>query len=573
MALRSPSLRSIAKTKRFFCAAATGNFAPETVTRMTTESGVAGGDDDNTVSASTVHSPRPPMSNGKRRRILEKKKVALNRKGRKSKMIMDWGDDESEGGGRTCQKRPHPGSYANSSQRERFGIRVPDEYAGVRDDRNGGEAAVAASLANDEQPLMTQAKRTTKRKYALLFGYCGSSYGGFQMNEGQKTIQAELELALLRSGLILPTNFGYPWKYGWSVSGRTDKGVHAAGQVFSCKLEVVVAENETANAAAPAQTTTLDDIRHLINGQLPPFMEVLDVARTTRNFCAKTQRHRARYQYLVPSFLLHDDLASLFESSVQEPDLTVPTLRADSVEHLQSRLGSYRASPRQLERLRVALGEYQGTHTFHNFTKGMAPLEDRSRRFIESFQAHDPILLSNVEWIPTTVIGQSFLLHQIRKMIGMAVRVARGGAAASSSSNVRAKTTTIDDLRSALSSPDSLRVPTAPAQGLFLDMSMYDGYNHRRGLMKQDQEMHLLDIAWGREDDEESPACERYRSFRDRIVQHIGREEKEAAHFLQYLFREHRTADSHEAVGTGLSHGEAGPSSDSDEGDDDGNSP
>ena len=33
-----------------------------------------------------------------------------------------------------------------------------------------------------------------------------------------------------------------------------------------------------------------------------------------------------------------------------------------------------------------------------------------------------------LEWIPTQVVGQSFLLHQIRKMTSLAIDVARGCA-------------------------------------------------------------------------------------------------------------------------------------------------
>jgi hypothetical protein len=236
---------------------------------------------------------------------------------------------------------------------------------------------------------------------------------------------------------------------------------------------------------------------------------------------------------MVPSFMLHHDLPELFESAIRDPDRTVvPALDRGSVEQLQSRLLNYRISAGQLDRFRDVLSAYQGTHPFHNFTKGMAPLEDRSRRFIETFQALDPVVLSGFEWIPTEVVGQSFLLHQIRKMIGLALRVARKSP--STAAEAAVTTTAMDDLEHALSSPDSVHVPTAPAQGLFLDMSLYGGYNHRKGL---NQGQHRLpDIAWGR--DEGTPAHERYRSFRDRVVQHIGKQEREEANFLQYLFRE-----------------------------------
>jgi tRNA pseudouridine38-40 synthase len=449
--------------------------------------------------------PNSTNSNGGKRRQAEKKSKGWKRA--KGTFIRD---DASDGGyGHGASRSPHLGSYANAGQRERFGVVVPEEP-----DTNAIEPDQNAT----EQTIVKRAKR----KFALLLGYVGSGYGGFQMNEEQRTIQAELELALLRSGLLLRSNFGCPWKYGWSVSGRTDKGVHAAGQVVSCKLEVVTEES----AGSSGLTSTEDDIRNLINEHLPSSMQVLDVVRTTRNFCAKTQRHRVRYQYLVPSFMLHCNLSELFGSAAPDPESDTPLLSRESVEELQSQLANYRASPRQLDALRSALSTYHGTHSFHNFTKGMTPLEDRSKRFIESFEAGEPILLSGFEWIPTTVVGQSFLLHQIRKMIGLALLVASEAS----------RSRTLDELKHALSKADSVRVPTAPAQGLFLDMSVYETYNHRKN---KSQNSEVQDIPWGREG--ESPALKRYQAFRDRLLDHVGKQELEEANFLQYLYRQYST--------------------------------
>jgi hypothetical protein len=105
---------------------------------------------------------------------------------------------------------PHRGSYANPAQRKLFHVELP------------------ADTTPQEQGDTTAATiKRSKRKVAFLLGYLGTDYAGFQINEGQRTLQAEFELALLRCKLLDPRNFGYPTKYGWSTSGRTDKGVHA----------------------------------------------------------------------------------------------------------------------------------------------------------------------------------------------------------------------------------------------------------------------------------------------------------------------------------------------------------
>lgn len=50
-------------------------------------------------------------------------------------------------------------------------------------------------------------------------------------NEGARTVEAELELALYLAGVVSKDNFGNLRKVSWTRSGRTDKGVHAAAQV------------------------------------------------------------------------------------------------------------------------------------------------------------------------------------------------------------------------------------------------------------------------------------------------------------------------------------------------------
>lgn len=48
-------------------------------------------------------------------------------------------------------------------------------------------------------------------------------------------------------------------------------------------------------------------------------------------------------------------------------------------------------------------------------------------QYIISFETEDPIILKGqIEWIPTCVVGQSFLLHQICKMISLGAVVAHG---------------------------------------------------------------------------------------------------------------------------------------------------
>jgi tRNA pseudouridine38-40 synthase len=68
---------------------------------------------------------------------------------------------------------------------------------------------------------------------------------------------------------------------------------------------------------------------------------------------------------------------------------------------------------------------------YHNFTYMKHPSETSALRYITSFTSSDPMILGadSAEWVCLSVVGQSFLLNQIRKMVALVVEVVRGAAA------------------------------------------------------------------------------------------------------------------------------------------------
>jgi len=423
-----------------------------------------------------------------------RKRKAEERIGKKKTSKKEAGYHHTRGDNKP-DKEVHPGSYANPVQRELFNVELPSE--------------------EDEATSKTR----VKRKVAFLLGYLGTRYTGFQINQGQQTLQGEFELALLRCNLLRRSNFGFPFKYGWSTSGRTDKGVHACAQVGSAKIELL-----------PDQT--LGDVRDELNKVLPADFRVLDVKRATKNFCAHTQRDRVRYQYMIPSFMFCDiaEMRSMFErmgATKNDRSLADP-LSAEEVAQVAAQLKGIRVVEAQLNSLREALKCYEGTHSFHNFTRGVKATEARATRFIEYFRVEDPIVFDDgTEWIPTQVLGQSFLLHQIRKMVCMAIDVTRGAAP-------------LETIPRALSKSSDIRISPAPAQGLYLDMSFYHGYNRR----SQQSNPDLPDLDWTKEGSEE---FEMWKEFRNGVVmKHVAEEEAREGNFIKHLFVQEFIFDYHE---------------------------
>ena len=154
----------------------------------------------------------------------------------RSKGYEDKGDD----GEVLDTNAPHPGSYA-------FQIYLTKE----EEKKVGEDSSSQVVEAPDNN------RKHPKRKLAFLLAFCGKNYSGMQMNPSTKTIQAEVEKAFFESEALSEANYGFPKKCAWSNSARTDKGVHAAAQVISAKVNV------------PTKDENLDEMREIINSNLP----------------------------------------------------------------------------------------------------------------------------------------------------------------------------------------------------------------------------------------------------------------------------------------------------------------
>jgi len=331
-----------------------------------------------------------------------------------------------------------------------------------------GSIPIAEIKASDEWQARFESE-APKRKYALCVGYLGSNYQGLQINPDAITVECVLEKALLLAGGMPEVNFGNLQKLQWSRAARTDRGVHAVTQCCSMKLTI------------PLDPQGRENFRERVNSFLPADIRVLVITKCTKNFSAKVFCTKRRYQYYMPTYLLTpvQDMTSNLHSAFVDQGLILDAGRGGGFAepgstaflgpmHLQKvrdSLVAFRASPQQLQSLRAALKGYEGTNPYHNFTTGKAPSDSNVKRFVVEFECDDPVVdeSTGVEWVLLSVLGQSFLLNQIRKMVGLAVDIARGA-------------TSIDKISDAFS-PQRLDVPMAPGQGLFLDELFFEGYN------------------------------------------------------------------------------------------------
>jgi tRNA pseudouridine38-40 synthase len=90
-----------------------------------------------------------------------------------------------------------------------------------------------------------------------------------------------------------------------------------------------------------------------------------------------------------------------------------------------------------------------------------------AQRFIKSFKmAEKPIIINDTEWLSLKVHGQSFMMHQIRKMVGMAALTVRCG--------------TNPDFMLESFGNNIVRIPKAPGLGLLLERPVFESYNEKQ---------------------------------------------------------------------------------------------
>jgi len=104
-------------------------------------------------------------------------------------------------------------------------------------------------------------------------------------NPGAKTIEAELQKSMIEAGAISEANADKLTKVSFVRAARTDKGVHAAGQIVSFKMLM--------------QPNIIDRI----NEKLPSDIRAMGYCRVVGGFNAKNDCYCRVYEYFMPTFM------------------------------------------------------------------------------------------------------------------------------------------------------------------------------------------------------------------------------------------------------------------------------
>ncbi|KAL3228919.1 tRNA pseudouridine synthase 1 [Nakaseomyces bracarensis] len=262
--------------------------------------------------------------------------------------------------------------------------------------------------------------RLPKRRMGIILGYIGTAYHGMQYNEGVRTIEGEVFRALCASGCISPSNSDDIGKNSLSRATRTDKGVHALANLLTLKMQ--------------RYNEDLESLTREVNRQLPDQIRIWRFLPVKKKFTSRIMTSTRHYRYMLPTQLLSLDRNFIYDREHQERYARLWKL-------------------------------FEGTHNFHNFTIGKSSIHGSSSRFIKSIDISSPYFLNNTQWITISFHGQSFLLHQIRKMVHFTVQTMR---TANSASQLLFEQATSDN---------KIHIPLAPATNLYLKYPTFEGYN------------------------------------------------------------------------------------------------
>ncbi|OQB79471.1 MAG: tRNA pseudouridine synthase A [Planctomycetes bacterium ADurb.Bin126] len=247
-----------------------------------------------------------------------------------------------------------------------------------------------------------------RRNVKLVIAYNGAAYHGWQRQaDGVETVQGCVERAAGRVVRHPVTVHG---------AGRTDAGVHAAGQV---------ANFHTTNFTIP-----MDGLRRALTSRLPEDIAVRSACVVADDFHASRSAIGKTYRYRI------------HVAAVRPVEL------AGQVYHYWR--------PLEVEPMQEAAGRLVGTHDF----RGLASSAEERQTTVRTIYACQVSRLDDE--IRVTVQGNGFLYNMVRNIVGTLMEIGRGHW-------------TSDRIDQILASRDRRDAgPTAPPDGLSLMCVHYD---------------------------------------------------------------------------------------------------
>lgn len=216
------------------------------------------------------------------------------------------------------------------------------------------------------------------RNIAVLVSYDGTAYSGFQIQPNEDTIQGRIEKAIY---MLTKQSISI------IVSGRTDAGVHAYGQVFNFMTE---------------STIPIDQWTIALNSRLPNDIVIRDAWEASLSFHARYSSERKTYRYSIFAEKRPDVFRRLTEF--------------------------FYPKPLKVYAMRKAITHLIGEHDFTSFTSSKSKKVSNVRTIYDAYIEHE---LSNTGEegrgrIHLILTGNGFLYNMVRIIAGTLIKVGQG---------------------------------------------------------------------------------------------------------------------------------------------------
>ena len=236
----------------------------------------------------------------------------------------------------------------------------------------------------------------------VTIAYNGTKFFGSQIQEKETTVNGTLQEILLSCGIEAKIE----------ASGRTDRGVHATGQVIHFDL--------------PSFWCDLFKLQEVINLKLPKSLHVKKIQSVSDDFHARYSASRRVYRYI-----LKEGVSNPF----QDEFITF-------VEKIDIQL------------LQKAIKNFEGTHDFQGYYKKGSDNKTTIRTIYKATAyEHKGFTILYFE-------ANGFLRSQIRLMVGMLLAINSGKFS-------------IKDLKNQLTNQTKISFKPAPSNGLYLAKIFY----------------------------------------------------------------------------------------------------
>ncbi|MBQ4558062.1 MAG: tRNA pseudouridine(38-40) synthase TruA [Clostridia bacterium] len=214
------------------------------------------------------------------------------------------------------------------------------------------------------------------------FSYLGENYFGYQVQDGVRTVQGDIEKVL--------SDF-FDTDISFVASGRTDTGVSAIRQVghFDIKDDVLLAKIK--NDSAKEFESLVIRINYLLDKDI----RFLHVSKASEDYHARFNAKKKTYFY------------NLYSSKTEIPYF--------------SQFALWVKYNLDINKIRDAIKAFVGTHDFTAFCASGSEVQDKVRTIYEA-----ELIENEMGYITLKFVGNGFLYNMIRIMVGTMIEVGRG---------------------------------------------------------------------------------------------------------------------------------------------------